>query len=61
MNFFFKNFFQRSIKNIFSPSTGNGLMLANSLGGTLAGITTRLILYPFDYTRTKMSNDVSGK
>jgi hypothetical protein len=36
-------------------------MVVNSLGGTLGGITTRLVLYPFDYTRTKMSNDVKGK
>jgi len=31
------------------------------MGGTLGGITTRLLLYPFDYTRTKMANDVASK
>jgi solute carrier family 25 (adenine nucleotide translocator) protein 4/5/6/31 len=36
-------------------------MIINSLGGTLGGITTRLLLYPFDYTRTKMANDVKSK
>lgn len=37
------------------------LVLMNSIGGTLGGITTRLILYPFDYTRTKMANDITRK
>lgn len=31
------------------------------MGGTLGGITTRLLLYPFDYTRTKMANDVLSR
>ena len=33
----------------------------NSLSGTLGGITTRLLLYPLDYTRTKMANDIKCK
>ncbi len=37
------------------------LVLMNSIGGTLGGITTRLLLYPFDYTRTKMANDITRK
>jgi len=36
-------------------------MLMNSIGGTLGGVTTRLLLYPFDYTRTKMANDIMKK
>lgn len=36
-------------------------MLMNSIGGSLGGITTRLLLYPFDYTRTKMANDITRK
>lgn len=36
-------------------------MLMNSLGGTLGGITTRLLLYPLDYSRTKMANDITKK
>jgi len=37
------------------------LVLMNSIGGSLGGITTRLLLYPFDYTRTKMANDITKK
>ena len=36
----------------------NQSMFINSLGGTLGGITTRLLLYPLDYTRTKIANDI---
>ena len=36
-------------------------MAINTLGGTLGGVMTRLLLYPFDYTRTKMANDITGK
>ena len=61
MNFFFKNFFQKGLKKVFISNSEKEKMIVNSMGGTLGGITTRLLLYPFDYTRTKMANDVARK
>lgn len=61
MNFFFKNFYQSVMRNLFVSKNGQDMMFINSLGGTLGGITTRLLLYPFDYTRTKMANDIQRK
>jgi hypothetical protein len=49
------------MKNVFSCKNGQDTMLVNSIGGTLGGVTTRLLLYPFDYTRTKMANDIQKK
>ncbi len=61
MNFFFKNFYQKVLKTLLKATNEKHEMIVNSVGGTLGGITTRILLYPFDYTRTKMANDVNGK
>lgn len=61
MNFFFKNFYQSIFKGPMKMMTDKDLVLMNSIGGSLGGITTRLLLYPFDYTRTKMANDITKK
>lgn len=61
MNFFFKNFYQSIFKSTMTMKKDKDLVLMNSIGGTLGGITTRLLLYPFDYTRTKMANDITRK
>lgn len=35
--------------------------MINSISGTMGGVTTRLLLYPLDYTRTRMANDIMRK
>lgn len=35
--------------------------LANYLGGASAGLTTRAILYPLEFTRNKMNNQLEAK
>lgn len=61
MNFFFKNAYQSIFKSASRIQKDKDLVLMNSIGGSLGGVTTRLLLYPFDYTRTKMANDITKK
>lgn len=62
MNFFFKDNFQKFFRKIFKKKNDDSkLFFINACSGTLGGWLTRIILYPLDYSRTRMANDVSGQ
>jgi solute carrier family 25 (adenine nucleotide translocator) protein 4/5/6/31 len=35
--------------------------LVNYIGGAAAGLTTRALLYPLEYTRNRMNNQIEAK
>ena len=59
LNFAFKDFFK---KNVVKNSNNNDSFLSkvgrNVLSGSLAGASTQFIVYPLDYVRTRLTNDI---
>ena len=50
-----------SIKKLFRPSRGDNytiILMKNVSAGSAAGLTTAIAVYPFDYCRIRMANDV---
>jgi solute carrier family 25 (adenine nucleotide translocator) protein 4/5/6/31 len=63
LNWIFKELFQSTFRNFISQSEDNLRLnfIVNYLGGASAGLMTRSLLYPFEFTRNKMNNDIQRK
>lgn len=60
INFACKDFLQQKFVSGINPDKEKGrFFLGNLLSGGLAGATSLLFVYPLDYCRTRLGNDVS--
>lgn len=55
LNWTFKEFYEALFSKIFKKNSTRREFMTNYLGGALAGLTTRTLLYPLEFTRNKMS------
>jgi solute carrier family 25 (mitochondrial adenine nucleotide translocator), member 4/5/6/31 len=58
LNWTFKTLFEEQIRklDVYTPTNN---FLINYVGGALAGLTTRFLLYPLEFTKNKMNNIIS--
>jgi len=59
LNFAFKDFFKSKFnKNSKTSKNFIDKLMTNVLSGSLAGASTQFIVYPLDYVRTRLTNDI---
>jgi solute carrier family 25 (mitochondrial adenine nucleotide translocator), member 4/5/6/31 len=61
LNFAFKDYYMRTFNtgsNKDSQSSFFSTVFNNMKAGSLAGASTQLFVYPLDYTRTRLTNDI---
>lgn len=59
LNFAFKDFFKKNFdKNPKNNESITYIIAKNVLSGSLAGVATQFVVYPLDYVRTRLTNDI---
>jgi solute carrier family 25 (adenine nucleotide translocator) protein 4/5/6/31 len=58
LNFYFRSLFKTLFKVETYKKTKSKYFIYSTLAGGCAGVTTEFIVYPLDFTRTRLAVDV---
>lgn len=58
LNFAFKDFYKRKFSNLKQNSSFWDTLLINVFCGSIAGASTQFFVYPMDFIRTRLTNDI---
>jgi solute carrier family 25 (mitochondrial adenine nucleotide translocator), member 4/5/6/31 len=59
LNWTMKSFFEHRLKELNETHSPSGEFFNNYFGGALAGLTTRTLLYPLEFSKNKMNNIIA--